>query len=481
MNIAPATPDALSPAKRARLVEFLGSLPPGPAAKLFAALETDRSRGGAGLPHAFLLDVLRRELLARGARFPVRASNAERAFYTPFEDFFVLFRTGKKRKGRILRAVAVPLWRLLKTDPATSNAARAAAALEGAIRENSQNRPTFEDSLFAAAAEGFARLSAHAQADTTFRDDLADRLGGPESLEDFREIGRLIVAVHHLKSLQAAFPRPVRSLTEEDVYEMRRLYAAARADIGDLAPYLLLQLMGRMDAPWRALRLHYHLASARDDAAGPARDEAAIILETLFDDLEGAARLLERDAEGEFDAGLAEIHLTHFISFAEGLSEEAGRASDRVTQTRVEAARDVAAGALERFTEQSLAALRKAMPVRHAGGSSRLMALRPDFARPLPPRATSAARQAALFLAKSADLAAALRRPQAGKDVASDAMEEARRYAGDLVLEIRAAEGEDRLAARRLMEHLLDIAGPLLPADEIGLLRDRAQAAAMTA
>ncbi|NWG72614.1 MAG: hypothetical protein HXY23_13570 [Parvularculaceae bacterium] len=477
----PASTDALSPAKRARLVAFLGGLPPGPAGKLFAALETDRARGGAALPHDALLDILRAELVAREGKFPPRQRNAERVFFTPFEDFFVAFRTGRKRKGRIARSSLTPLWRILKTDPAASGAARAASALDGAIRENSPNLPTFEEALFLAAAEGFGRLLAHAEADTAFRADLIDRLGGPDGFDDFREISRLIGAVHHLRSLQAAFARPVRSLTEEDLYEMRRLYVAARADIGDAAPYLLLQLMGRMEGPWRALRLYYHLTSAEDGALGPAREESAIILDTLFDDLEGAARLLERDCEGDFDAAIAETHLSHFIAFAEGLSEEAGRAGDRVVQNRVEAARDVAAGALERFTEQALASLRRAMPVRHAGGSSRLMALRPDCSRPMPPRVVAAARQATAFRAKAAGLAARLRRPQAGKNVAADAAEEARRYAGDLVLEIRAAEGEDRVAARRLMEAVLEFGAPLLQADEVGLLRERAQAAALTA
>lgn len=481
MNVDPATPDALSPAKRARLIAFLGNLPPGPASKLFSALEADRARGGASLPHGLLLDILRRELAARDGKFPPRPLNAERIFFAPFEDFFVAVRAGKKRKGRISRTSLDPIWRILKNDPAASGAARAAAALDGAIRENSPNVGTFEETLLIAAGEGFSRLLAHADADAAFRTDLTDRLAGAEGLEDFREIARLLTAAHHLKALKAAFPKPVRALTEEDMYEMRRLYAAARADIGAQAPYLLLQLMGRMEGPWRALPLYYHLNEAEDGALGPARDEAAIILETLFDDLEGAARLLERDCEGEFDAAIAEIHLSHFIAFAEGLSQEAGRAGDRVVQNRVEAARDIAAGALERFTEQSLAALRKAMPVRHAGGSSRLMALRPDFARPMPPRIIAAARQATGFLLKAADLARELRRPQAGRNVAADATEEARRYAGDLVLEIRAAEGEDRVAARRLMEIILDIGGPLFGADEVGLLRERAQAAALTA
>ena len=311
--------DQLSPTKRARLVAFLGSLPPGPAMKLFAALETDRARGGAGLPHLFLLDALRRDLVAREMKFPPRARTAERAFFAPFEDFLVPFRTGRKRRGRIARSSVPLVWALLKHDAAATNAAAAAAALDAALRENSPNLQTFEDALFATASEGFARLNAHAEADGAFRADLADRLGGPEGLEDFREIARLIGAVHHLKALQAAFPRSVRHLNEEDLYEMRRIYAAARADIGEAAPYILLQLMGRMEQPAQALRLYYHLSTARDGALGPAREDAAILLESLLEDLDGSARLLERDAEGEFDAGLAELHLAHFTSFSAGL------------------------------------------------------------------------------------------------------------------------------------------------------------------
>ncbi|MEQ8751214.1 MAG: hypothetical protein RIC52_15725, partial [Amphiplicatus sp.] len=71
--------------------------------------------------------------------------------------------------------------------------------------------------------------------------------------------------------------------------------------------------------------------------------------------------------------------------------------------------------------------------------------------------------------------------PKTAASIVRDAGEEARRYAGDLVLEIRVAEGEDRAAARRMMEHALAVAAALAPRDEIDLLRERANAAAVTA
>ncbi|HXI85816.1 MAG TPA: hypothetical protein VNH64_00045, partial [Parvularculaceae bacterium] len=159
----------------------------------------------------------------------------------------------------------------------------------------------------------------------------------------------------------------------------------------------------------------------------------------------------------------------------------ARRGGDNAILNRVEACRDIAADCLARFTEQSLAALRKAMPVRHAGGSSRLAALRPDYSRALGRNTAAAAREAALFLADADDIARRLGRLPCVEGAFRDAADETRRYAGDVVVEIRAAEGDDRTAARRLMEHALDIAGPLLPPDEVALLRERALAAPHTA
>ena len=63
--------------------------------------------------------------------------------------------------------------------------------------------------------------------------------------------------------------------------------------------------------------------------------------------------------------------------------------------------------------------------------------------------------------------------------IAQEAREKMRNYANDLVTEIRAAEGEERKAARRMLEQVLSAAGPLLESDEADLLRDRASAAAV--
>lgn len=473
---APASP--LSPETHARLAVFLGGLPAATAVKLFAALEADRARGRGGLPHDELLDELRRALKAQGRAFPDRPKTAQRLFFTPFEDFFVGRRSGRKRRARIARATLAPMWAVMMNDPACAGARDAAAALDAAISDGKGDRAALEDALFNAAGQGLARLVAHAETSERFRDDLADRLGGVPALHDLAEIHFLLSAVDHLRAMQKAFPKPLAGLTEEQLFEARRLFDAARRDAPEAAPWLLLGLAARMEKPWRALRLHYHLAAAgADGEAAPAGAIAGI----LFEDLENAARLLERGAEGAFDAEDAKLQLAYFADFADGMNEEARRANDNVIVNRVEACRDIAGDCLERFAEQSLAALRRAMPVRQAGGSSRLMAFRPDIAREVSPPAANAARAAAHFLAGSCGLALRLGRDEAVEAIIADAVDEARRYLADLVVEIRAAEGDERMSARRVMERALDFAAPLFEPSEIGLFRERARTAAMTA
>jgi hypothetical protein len=160
---------------------------------------------------------------------------------------------------------------------------------------------------------------------------------------------------------------------------------------------------------------------------------------------------------------------------------EAERESDGALVRRAEAGRAIAAAALARDREVALAQIRRNQPVRHAGGSSRLMALRPDIDRPLDAAAERGARAGAAFLADAPTLGLRLDRPDAAETFARQAGEEARCYAGDLIAEIRAAEGPERTSARRRMESTLRGAEALLQAEEVALLKERAAAAAVSA
>lgn len=482
---------ALSRDKLTKLTGFLGALPPSAATKLFAALEADRAGGGDGFPYDVMLSTLRRRLLEQDADLPPRMLTVARLFFRPFEDLFVAKRTGRKRRARIARSSLAPLWRLVLTDPHCASAARAAQTVSEKLKEKrigaeipERDRRELNDlmeTLYSAAGRAFARMTTRAERDDAFRAKLAERLGGAAAYHDLIELTMLLAGARQMRALRRAFPKPVGALTEEELYTIRRIYAACCGEAPDAAPYVLLAIAARMAEPWQAVPVYHHFTRIEDETLSYAKSDADVLLETLFEDLEADARGLEREAAGTFDPQTAQLKFARFIEYADGVDRQAARRRDAVIMNRVAASREIAAEALERFAEQAVAVVRAAMPVRKASGSSRLMALRPDIARTFSPRLVDQSRAAATFVAGLPKLARKVEREGSIGVHLEEITTYAKRYADDLVTEIRAAEGEDRLAARRLMEHTLRLIAPLIEDEEVGLIRDRAGAAAVSA
>ena len=472
---------ALDERKREQLTAFLGALPTATAVSLFAALEADRAAGGDHLPHNELLTDLRGRLLARGAVLPARRGDARRLFFTPFEDFFVGERQERKRPGVIPRSSLAPIWRLMMRETALTEAAFAAASLDEAIKAG---RPTaeLERALFIAAEAGLGRVLDAAMVEGGARAQICDMLGGEAAFADLQELRRLLAGVEQFTQLQKIMPPRASALSQDDLYALRSVFLSAHDQSPILASFILLAVKGRLEKPWRALGLYYHLTSSADDRLEAARDAAAALPEALFDDLESLARALERDgaAAEKFDAQAARLRVGWFADYADGLAQEAENAGDNVSVNRIEACRDVAAEAFERFCELALSALRAATPVRQSGGSSFLMARRPDFAAAPSPRIIEQAKEAAMLIASATSYAERL---GAAADIAAEIAGEAREkitaFANDLVTEIRAAEGDERRAAERMLDQTLAIAAPLLDREVAGLIRDRGKAAAV--
>jgi hypothetical protein len=476
----------ISPRKREQLATFLASLPEAAARKLFAALEADRAAGRGDLPHADLLDPLRARLLQTAIGLPERRRDAKRVFFSPMEDFFVGAHGEKKRPAQIARTSLDPIWRLLMSHGATRDASLAAASLDdalarapaGANKNSGEDEKALTRALFIAAEAGLARLCEEAEADSRARKNIVATLGGDAAFGDTGEIRQLLKGVDYFDRLKALFPSPSPPLTEEKLFEFRRLFLSVHDQSRAIGGYLLLALKGRLEQPWRALGVYYNLIDLADEGPEDAKEAVAALAESLFEDLEVLARGLERAGEGAFDPDAARARAAYFADFADGLAQQSKRAGDKVFFNRVAANRDVAAEAFDRFMEQAFAALRQAMPVRAAGGSSRLMTRRPDFSAPLSRGVLETAAAAAAFIAAAPAVARRLDAdPAAAGAVIGDAQDGLRAFAKDLIVEIRAAEGDARKAARRMFAHILAIAAPLLDPDEVGLLRDREAAA----
>ncbi|MEZ5920936.1 MAG: hypothetical protein R3C60_06245 [Parvularculaceae bacterium] len=471
--------------KWARLEAFLESLPPGSAARLFETIEQGAASGDTRLPAPQMLETLRARLISRHAIFPGRPMTAERIFFAPFEDFLVTSRRGSKRRARIARSSLAPIWRLLSCDPACAEAGRAARALAAALAAGN-NGEAEETALFDAAREGARRIMLHAENDRAYRAGLVSRLAGKKgdafgaaALRDLAEINFLLPVVHYLKEVQSAFARPLAGLTRADLEKLAGIYKRAVADDPDAALYIPLCLAGRLSAPAEALRITYFFNT--EFAGDQAREDAGLVANALFDDIESEARHLELDASDAVDFDSAMLRFSEFASTTQNAIDEARKEGDAVRVNRTEASRDIAAAALSLYSESAIGAIRAAEPLIHAGGSGALTGLRPDIREAANASNAERAAAAARFLVNANDIAGRLGRSSAINSLKDEAVVETRHYADDLVSEIRAALGEERRRARHAFGATMTIAAALLPASEVALFKERAAAAGVCA
>ncbi|MEM6413660.1 MAG: hypothetical protein AAF720_03285 [Pseudomonadota bacterium] len=524
-------PENIPHAKWVRLTSYLDALPLGAMLKLFAALEAERLRPSEdSLPYDAMLRVLREAVAEAGASFPPRPLNAKRLFFRPIEDFLTPIRSGPKRRGRIPRSSLDPIWRLLKSNDIrlvtrkTTQAQQEQTVSPGAkldpialsendvainqfVKEFKRSAVDFrvaeksfqsalEDGapeatltekrtlLFAVGRARIKTLLQIASHDQHARRALVGYLGGGKEglavLEDLLEIGTLFSIAPEIEALQARFPKPIADLTETDLFDIRNIYRDAVAVAPEAAAGVLLSLVGRLSAPWRAIRLYLHLKSAEDQQLTEIDRDADSLLALLFDDLEVLARALERDATDGFDGQGAWVRLQYFSEYADGIIKEARLVRETVIINRAEASREIAAAACERTTEQAAFKVRALLPTKGSAGSSRLTTRRPQITE-ISSATYGDAIAAATFLSKVEALQSRLKVSDMIAHKVEVIRKELHRYAHDLIVEIRAAEGDRRRCAKRHMERVIKVGEQLLSPADIKSLTEKMVDASVSA
>lgn len=472
----------LSDDKAKKLGAFIATLPAQTCAKLLAGVERDRLAGGV-LPHAMLIDALRARISTLAASgFPARTPSPQRVFFEPYEDLFVSGKPGAKSPGRIWRASLDPIWRWLSDPVARPEVSHAAErALSAVLGRNADELRSARTELYKTAEMALDAALSGADRDRTAESELVAELGSETALIDLREIAYLLPSAFEFLKLKADYPRPLEKLSEDALFDIRKRFIALRALRPHHGPYFLIMLANRFVKPWHALAVSRALSSAQDPALESAQSDVQILEAGLFESLEQIARALTRDAERAMDADAAFARIDGFVELADGVLSEAVSGGDEPVRRRTLAIRDVAADAYERLMERALATVRQAMPLRRAGGSSRLVGARPDVRIGVPEDHRLAANEAIRLLEEGGEHARSLAREEVRAELLEHAQMAVRTYLDDVITEIRAAEGDDRARAASLAEAVLDFGARLLDADEADLLRRRAEAASRAA
>jgi hypothetical protein len=346
--------------KQVQLDQYIGQLPSHMAERLAKALEVERLIGRSDLPHDELLQALRPQL--REAPKPARAPNPQRYFCLPFQDLLVNEVPVAKQKGRISRASIVPVWNWLQND---------------LIPE--RHKVLCENIRAAAEADRRAELHVHlAELWTTLsaairsalgqeggRAAAIARLGSEIAADDAAEMALLTSAGGDLLKLLEHLPRPLKTLGQNEIQILRNAYDHMTRTQPDLAPYIAVIAMSRLERRWEALHLAAVIAHTSNDAV-IANTDMGIVGDLLFSDLDRHAQTITCARPPNFDPDALLPALGAFAELSAGMVKELGIRRDGKWGQHLTRLRATVSQTMETLLDRAPKEIQAALPARGA-------------------------------------------------------------------------------------------------------------------
>ncbi|MDB5741270.1 MAG: hypothetical protein JWP16_2310, partial [Alphaproteobacteria bacterium] len=204
---------------------------------------------GHALPHEDIMESLR-PILKRD-QFE-RTLTPLRLFCHPFQDLLTCAPRRAKQKGAIARGSLVPVWNWLSHTLIPADTSAYVSDVKTLLLKHQ-----IEEAFARAACYWpLAAAAITAALDGEVSRKLAQKiLGDAFAVDDACEMAVLLAAGEDIEKLSALLPRPVASLNESLLWEVRAVYDAVAASHPDAAPYVAVVTMNRLARPWEALRL----------------------------------------------------------------------------------------------------------------------------------------------------------------------------------------------------------------------------------
>ena len=457
----------LNAEKAGLLQSFLGSLPEHIAARLAKAVEVDRLTEGRGLPHELILEALRPTL--RRSEIPHRTPTPLRLFCRPFEDLLASGVRKDKQKGRIARASVSPVWNWLCKSLIPNEAASYLVEIKSLVL-------AYKFDEAEARAAPFRTLAGQAlsAAITGDRKNAHLTLNGDVTLADAEEMSLLLLAAPAMLEIQRMMPKPVPTLTDELLWNLRRVYDEVAASVVDAAPYVPVVAMRRLAKPWEALKLGLLITHQAQDTLISSTD-LGLVGDILFCEMEECRIAIHAVRHPEFDVDALLKHLTGFTDVSSAIVKEVeilrrGKWGQRLLKDRA------AVGAvMDGFMERAPKEIAGALPMQKTGfsGATRV----PDFTRPVAEERVLRALRYARLMLGCKKLAAAASFGAKLADAMDEATQTLRSYNEDVVKEMRTAEGVRRDIVERQFQLCIDFTAMLFSEEEADFLRRRGKAA----
>jgi len=457
----------LNSEKAGLLQSFLGSLPDHIAARLAKAVEVDRLTEGSSLPHELILEALRPTLRRSGNL--QRTPTPLRLFCRPFEDLLSCIPRKDKQKGRIARATVSPVWIWLSKSLIPDTAASYLLEVKALVL-------AYKFEAAEARASAFRTVAGQALGAAIAADRKGARLAliSEAAVADAEEMALLLLAAPSMLEIQQMLPKPVPVLTDELLWNLRRIYDEVAALVVDAAPYVPVVAMRRLAKPWEALKLGLLITHQAQDTLISSTD-LGLVGDILFSEMEECRVAIHAVRPPEFDVDALLKHLTGFTDVSSAIVKEVeilrrGKWGQRLLKDRA------AVGAvMDGFMERAPKEIAGALPTQKTGfsGASRVS----DFTRPVPEDRVMRALRYARLMVGCRKLAAAASFGAKLADAMDEAMQTLRSYNEDVIKEMRTAEGVRREIVERQFQLCTELTAMLFSEEEADFLRRRGKAA----
>ncbi|MES2255599.1 MAG: hypothetical protein V4559_11230 [Pseudomonadota bacterium] len=434
------------------LQSLLGKLPEMAANKLAQAIEMDRLMDGHELPHDVILRGLRPSLGQSS-----RTQTPLRLFCQPFEDLLDSQPRKIKHKAVIARASVMPVWTWLSgvlLPEETQNYFRTAKTLilSGKLDDaHAHTRP------FWARAGAAMRTALGGSPKGMSADEIADA----------REMALLLSEGEEMEKVQARLPRPLPHLTEDILWQLRESYDALIVRNPDVAPFVAVVTMNRLQRPWEALRLPMMVSRQTSDAL-ISKTDMGLVGEILFGRMDAMKAAIMAARHPIFDADMLVTQVSGFAELSSAVVKEIEVRRDGEWGQRLLKDRAAIGEVMDGFMDRVAKELNAALPMQKGSG---------DFARPASAEKRALGLSYAKLVAGTRHFAAAGSFAAKQRTALEEASNHLRRYVEDAIRELRSSSGEKRATIESQLQYGADVAAILISTEEAELIRRRARAA----
>jgi len=446
------------------LKAFLGGLPGSAAARLAMAVEVDRLMDGHTLPHDDIMEGLRPVL--RRENYD-RTPTPLRLFCRPFQDLLTSMPRKVKQKGSIARGTLVPAWNWVSQTLLRQETAAFAAECKALVLNH---KP--DDALLRAAKFWPVAADAMVKAlDTESGRQTAQKiLGDAFAVEDVSDMALLLSAGDIIEQLIVMLPVPVPSFHEQLVWQVREIYDRLAAEKPDVAPYVPVIVMNRLNRPWEALRLPL-LVTRHTDETLISKTDMGLVGEILFARMDALKTSLQATRHPLFDAEKLMEDAKTFADISSHIAKEIELKREGEWGKRLLAEQVQIGKVMENFMDRAPREFSTALPTSKGKGG--------DFSRHPGAEKHEMALRYARLVAGSRHFAAAASFAAKQKAAYDDLATTLKRYNEDVVKALKTEPQNGVVNAQFLL--CAELTAILFSNEEAELLRRRGRAAMSTA